>query len=179
MTDYITYRLPASWSGALINADRTGLSDAEAHELDVWLANQSDTIGGECLSADEFDDFDRTPDLPEYAGPVMTYTFPRKAPINDPMTSVLDISALVDCAMTLVTAYKRGENGEHVDWDEINIAWELALLGLTPDAIAEAEHEAGDADDDDADDDDDSDDDDVEETGEDVGEAAEFIVPQE
>lgn len=33
---------PAAWASALINDDRSGLSDAEERALDAWLAQQGD-----------------------------------------------------------------------------------------------------------------------------------------
>lgn len=149
MLEYITYRLPAHWSTALVNADRTGLTDDECHALDVWLANHSDEIGGACLSADDFDDFDRTPDLPEYAGPVMTYTFPRKVAINSALLQEVEAAvaelgienrlgdALLECARWLVYAYRMGElEGGDVDWSHIDSAYEKAMEGLSHEQIA-------------------------------------------
>ena len=51
---FTTYTLPAHWASALVNDDRTGLTDEDEHELDSWIAAANP---GWCVGVNEEPEF--------------------------------------------------------------------------------------------------------------------------
>jgi hypothetical protein len=67
-----TFTLPAYWASALINGDRSGMSDEDEQEMDAWLA-QSETKG--CIGCSDEQWFAWRNDANTMGGDVMDYTF--------------------------------------------------------------------------------------------------------
>ena len=63
--EFMTYTLPAHWASALVNDDRSGLTDDDERELDSWL---DIVCPGYCVGVNEepefcaFHDADTLPD---------------------------------------------------------------------------------------------------------------------
>lgn len=75
----VKYKLPAFWASALINADRTGLSDNDERELDLVM----DSLGqgrlfGNALDCTEYAEFSNWHDAPGVLPcDCLTFTFPK------------------------------------------------------------------------------------------------------
>jgi hypothetical protein len=67
-----TYILPAHWASALVNNDRSGLSDLEEQELDMWL---EDTDPGYCVSVSDEEYFAHMNDANALPCSVLEFTF--------------------------------------------------------------------------------------------------------
>jgi uncharacterized protein involved in tolerance to divalent cations len=73
------YTLPAYYASALINGDRSGMSDEETQELDAWLVSNKP---GACVSCSDESFFAWRNDATKVGGACLTFTFenPVKAP---------------------------------------------------------------------------------------------------
>jgi hypothetical protein len=67
-----TYELPSHWASALINDDRTGLSDQDERELDEWLGMAK---RGHCVGCSDDPQFKRSNDAGTLACEVLEFTF--------------------------------------------------------------------------------------------------------
>ena len=67
-----TYKLPAYWASALINADYSGMEDSEEKELNEWLEY---TKPGYCIDCSEESFFSWRNDANGLGGDCLEFTF--------------------------------------------------------------------------------------------------------